>query len=405
MKTLFYTLISSALVTICPFLMSFEKGQFLTRGLFEYGIFATFLLYTSLRSKYIFSKKKKIICFFTTYIVLVTLSYIDISTMFLVKHKTVSFHAAIPLATCLVALVLLKDMKGFSLRKVSAAIFFSLLIHLGVMKLYPEQPLFQFSVPLYLAQHQPNIDWSRIPDSVKQVYHVTDSVSITHHYTDTTRNNVIVLVESWGTPMDFNTLKKELSVFNEVLKEFGIHFRTFCRTGTAEHEDLLESVWQDSTGRRDSLFLPERFSRLGYRTSFFFGGDSTIQWRYKYIRNIGFQDVFWTNSATADVAMASKIDSLLSTSACDLTLDSACLNRHFIAWTTRDTRFPISDDAVETEKLYYERLLGTLQMVADLAKKHPDVRFVVQGDHEPILSPLEFQRKFYRRWVPYVVLN
>jgi hypothetical protein len=43
--------------------------------------------------------------------------------------------------------------------------------------------------------------------------------------------------------------------------------------------------------------------------------------------------------------------------------------------------------------------------VADLAKNHLDVRFVVQGDHEPILAPIEFQQKFYRRWVPYVVLN
>ena len=94
--------------------------------------------------------------------------------------------------------------------------------------------------------------------------------------------------------------------------------------------------------------------------------------------------------------MATKIDSLLNQS------DSV---KQFIAWTTRDTRFPISDDPVETEKNYYERLFGTLQIIADLAKKHPEARFIVQGDHEPILSPVEFQRKFYRRWVPFVVLN
>ena len=146
----------------------------------------------------------------------------------------------------------------------------------------------------------------------------------------------------------------------------------------------------------DSLFMPKCFAELGYKTSFLFGGDSTIQWRYKYIRNIGFQNVIWTDSATTDVVMAAKIDSLLSQS------DSV---KHFIAWTTRDTRFPISENAEETERLYYERLFGTLSVIADLATKHPDVRFVVQGDHEPILAPLEFQQIFYRRWVPYVVLN
>jgi phosphoglycerol transferase MdoB-like AlkP superfamily enzyme len=142
--------------------------------------------------------------------------------------------------------------------------------------------------------------------------------------------------------------------------------------------------------------MPNRFAGLGYQTSFFFGGDSTIQRRYKYIRRIGFQQQFWTDSTTSDAVMASKIDSLLSQS------DSL---KQFIAWTTRDTRFPISEDVTEAEKLYYERLFGTLQIVADLAKKHPEVHLVVQGDHEPILSPLEFQRKFYRRWVPFVVLN
>ena len=149
----------------------------------------------------------------------------------------------------------------------------------------------------------------------------------------------------------------------------------------------------------------KRFAELGYTTTFLFGGDSAIQWRYKYIRNIGFQNAVWTDSVTADSVMAAKIDSLLKSSMCDSLADSACANRQFIVWTTRDTRFPISDDPVETENNYYERLFGTLKIVADLAKKHPDVRFVVQGDHEPILSPLEFQAKFYRRWVPYVVLN
>ena len=100
--------------------------------------------------------------------------------------------------------------------------------------------------------------------------------------------------------------------------------------------------------------------------------------------------------------MAAKLDSLLSEGNDSL---AVALNRKFIAWTTRDTRFPISNDPIEVEQLYYERLFGTLQMVADLARKHPEVRFVVQGDHEPILSPMAFQKKFYKRWVPFVVLN
>lgn len=57
------------------------------------------------------------------------------------------------------------------------------------------------------------------------------------------------------------------------------------------------------------------------------------------------------------------------------------------------------------DSAYAERLAGTLQLIADLARKHPSVRFIVQGDHNPILSTLKFQEKFYKRWVPFVVLN
>jgi len=264
----------------------------------------------------------------------------------------------------------------------------------------------QFSIPLFLAQQNQPIDRSYLSKDFRIRYNATDSVMVTKYHVDSARSNVVVLVESWGIPMDTVKFNDELAMFGELTRLQGVHPRKFSRTYTAEREDLLDSSWRDSTGRRDSLFLPKRFAELGYKTFFLFGGDSTIQWRYKYIRNIGFLQAFWTDSVTSDRVISLKIDSLLSTPVCDsVAADSACVNRRFVAWTTRDTRFPISDDAAETEHLYYERLFGTLQMVADLAKKHPDVRFIVQGDHEPILAPIEFQQKFYRRWVPYVVLN
>jgi hypothetical protein len=104
-----------------------------------------------------------------------------------------------------------------------------------------------------------------------------------------------------------------------------------------------------------------------------------------------------------DRESAALLDSLLSAQ------DSAL---RFIAWTTLDTKFPLQGfmdpykiDVAALDSAYTERLAGTLQLVADLAKKHPEVRFIVQGDHNPILSPLKFQEKFYKRWVPFVMLN
>ena len=394
MKSLFFVIIATALVTIAPYLLTFEKGQDITRGLLEYGVFAVLLIYVSLKDRSFFLKRS--VFFVACFAILSFLSWLDLLTILVVKNWSVDFYGLIPFVVSLLAMLFLKDVKGFSLHCIGMILFAAFFVHFGAMRVYSSQPLFQFSIPLYLAQHQTSVDRDILPEEIRTHYNSTDSVTITKYHIDTTRNNLIILVESWGIPMDSAMFSKELAVFDEILEDRGIHFRMYSRTRTAEREDLLDSAWRDSIGRRDSLFMPNKFVSLGYKTSFLYGGDSTIQWRYKYIRNIGFQNAIWTDSATADMAMAAKIDSLLNLP------DSV---KHFIAWTTRDTRFPISDDPIETEKLYYERLFGTLRIIADLAKKHPEMRFVVQGDHEPILSPLEFQRKFYRRWVPFVVVN
>lgn len=395
MKRVLYPLIATALVTIVPFLSTFEKGQDIIRGLFDFSILALLLVFLFVRDKVSFARKPLIaIIFVTLYVVAIA----DLQNILSYKGWRVGWRIIIPLATCLSAVVLLKPVKAFGLHGVSLFLFILLMAHFYLYQIFPSQPLLEFPIATWLARTASNPDWARnnLTTEFKEKNNATDSVSVTRYYVDTTRNNVVVLVESWGIPMDSTLYTKELAVFEGSIKDYGIHFRMYSRTRTAEREDLLDSAWRDSTRRRDSLFMPNRFAALGYKTSFLFGGDSTIQWRYKYIHNIGFKETFWTDSATTDIVMAEKIDSLLNQP------DSV---KHFIAWTTRDTRFPISDNVAETEKLYYERLFGTLQIVADLAKKHPDVRFVVQGDHEPILSPLEFQRIFYRRWVPYVVLN
>lgn len=395
MKRVLYPLIATALVTIVPFLSTFEKGQDIVRGLFDFGVLALLLVFIFVRDKVSFLRKPLMMVVF---VALCVVAIADLQNILSYKGGHAGWRIIIPLATCLSAVVLLKPVKALGLHGVSFFLFVLLMTHFYLYQIFPSQPLLEFPVATWLARTAPNLDWARnnLTSEFRETNNATDSVSVTRYYVDTSRSNVVVLVESWGIPMDSAMFAKELALLEGSIKVHGIHFRMYSRTRTAEREDLLDSAWRDSTGRRDSLFMPNRFASLGYKTSFLFGGYSTIQWRYKYIQNIGFQNAFWTDSATADIEMAAKIDSLLSLP------DSV---KQFIAWTTRDTRFPISDDPVETEKLYYERLFGTLRIIADLAKKHPNVRFIVQGDHEPILSSLEFQRKFYRRWVPFVVLN
>lgn len=395
MKRIVYLLVASALVTIVPFLVTFENGQDIIHGLIDFSILTLLLLFLSVRDTRVRIKIPLLVFLFTAMFIA---SVVDLQNILSYKGWAMSWRFIIPLITCSMAIFLLKPIKSFSLKGLSLFLFVAFFSHFYLMLLFPSQPMLEFPVVRWLTRTAPNPNWSRnnLTQNFRETNNATDSVSVTRYYVDTSRSNVVILVESWGIPMDSTMYAKELAVFDGVLRERGIHFRMYSRTRTAEREDLLDSAWRDSTRRRDSLFMPNRFASLGYKTSFLFGGDSTIQWRYKHIRNIGFQNAIWTDSATADVEMAAKIDSLLNQS------DTV---KHFIAWTTRDTRFPISDDPAECEKLYYERLFGTLRIIADLAKKHPNVRFVVQGDHEPILSPLAFQRKFFRRWVPFVVLN
>lgn len=395
MRKILYPLIATALITITPFLITFEKGQDIIRGLFNYSILI--LLFIFIYAKDHIIAKLKIPTLVTIAFLLLFVAFLDLQNILAYKNQPIEWKIVIPFATCTISILMLKPIKALTLNGISVVLFILLMFHFYLGYILPEQPILEFPVTNWLARTAPN-DWTRnhLTKDLRTRYNATDSITITKFHIDTSRSNVIILVESWGIPLDSAKFNEELTVFTGHLKNYGIHFRMYSRTRTAEREDLLDSVWRDSTRRRDSLFMPKRFAELGYITTFLFGSDSTTQWRYKYIRNIGFQNAIWMDSATADIIMAAKIDSLLSLT------DSA---KHFIAWTTRDTRFPISDDPIETEKLYYKRLFGTLKLVANLAKKHPEVRFIVQGDHEPILSPLEFQAKFYRRWVPYVILN
>ena len=391
-KRIVYPLIAAALVTITPFLSTFEKGQDIVRGLIDFSVLALLLVFMLIRDRSFALRKAALVLVLAG---LFLVAVVDLQNLMFCKGWSMGWRILIPIITCSLAVALLKPVKSFGPNGISLFLFLVMVSHFFMKDVHPSQPLCEFPVAWWLERTAPNEEWARnnLTKEFRERNHATDSVSVTRYYVDTARNNVIVLVESWGIPMDSSMFAKELSVFGNALKEYGIHFRMYSRTRTAEREDLLDSTWRDSTRRRDSLYMPRRFAELGYQTSFFFGGDSTLHRRHKYIAHIGFQQAFWGVSAN-DSLVSLKVDSLLSDS-----------GRHYIAWTTRDTQFPISEDPVETEKIYFERLFGTLRIVADLAKKHPDVRFVVQGDHEPILSPWDFRKKFYRRWVPFVVLN
>lgn len=399
MKKLLYPLIASALITIVPFLLTFEKGQDIVRGLFGYEYFAILLFI-------VFFKKMRWFLI-PSIALLFIIAWIDLQNLLAIKNWSTGWYGLIPFVTCGLAIAMVWQIKPFKFNAICFILFVALILHLEANNQYAAQPLAQFPTIDYLERSAPKpIQRTKIANEFNDRFTVTDSETITRDYIDTTRNNVIILVESWGVPLDIQRFEEQLKVFNNPTV-VGIHNRMYSRTRTAEREDLIQSISRDSvTRKRDTTFLPKVLGSIGYKTTFLFGGDSLELQRYKYIKNIGFSDAYYgkntNNSVLNDVKVISKIDSILT----DTT------QKHFIAWTTLDTKFPLAEfsdiynskaDAVDSA--YTKRLNNALMQIAKLACKHPKTRFIVQGDHNPILSPIKFQERFYKRWVPFVILN
>lgn len=399
---LLYPLIASALITIVPFLVTFEKGQDIVRGLFGFSEFALLLLFVFVKNKFLGCRSWRwLVPGILIVAAMLGVAWVDLLNLLAIKGWSVGWRVLMPLVTCALALAMMWKVPPFKFNAICFILFVGFMGHLAAYNFYPAQPLAQFPVVDYLDRTAPRpVERKKLPEAFKARFKTTDSVTVTRDFLDTSRSNVVILVESWGIPMDSARFAEELSVFAGVPQQVGVHHRMYSRTRTAEREDLI-SLWRrDTTGHRDTTFLPQVFADLGFVTTFFYGGDSLEQRRNKYVKNIGFKNAIWGDKS--DFEISRQIDSLLQ-------LDSL---RQFVAWTTRDTKFPLSGfsdpysgaiDAVDSA--YTVRLMETLNLVADLARKHPNVRFVVQGDHEPILSPIPFQERFYKRWVPYIVLN
>lgn len=410
---LLYPLIASALITIVPFLLTFEKGQDIVRGLFGFEEFCLLMLFVLAKS----FRRLRWLLLPLIAAAMVFVAWLDLQNLLAIKGWATGWYGVLPFVTCGLAVAMMWKVKPFSISAISFILFVALIAHLFAYNHYAAQPLAQFPVVDYMGRTAPKpVARDSLPESFKAKYFTTDSATITRGFIDSAKTNVLVLVESWGIPLDSNRFAGQLQIFDGIpMPAHGVHHRMYSRTRTAEREDLIYSVTRDSTGRRDTVFLPQVLRAQGVKTQFIYGGDSLVQMRNKYIRNVGFEETFFGISANSGVEprtdreSAALLDSLLGSAVAVSAGDSAL---RFIAWTTLDTKFPLQGfkdpyriDVAAVDSAYTERLTGTLQLIAALAKKHPDVRFIVQGDHNPILSPLKFQEKFYKRWVPFVVLN
>lgn len=245
-------------------------------------------------------------------------------------------------------------------RKVNLIIFsFGVVVTMGLVytigSIMESSP---FGKPWHLS---PSVHEDSLSQEYLNDYKILDRNSLRKSLFDSTRTNVFILVDAWGVPIQESVLKEDFSYFENIPHAFALHQRLANRDKHAEHVEFRE--------------LPEK-------NIYLFGGNPLEYNRNEYIKELGFEKTLYCEKCP-DGQMLSTIDSLLAN-------DSL----NFIAWTTQSSRTGDKDS-----------LQVSLKQIADFARRHADVLFVVQGTHRPILGSPKTRNAHKSHWVPVVVLN
>ncbi len=219
---------------------------------------------------------------------------------------------------------------------------------------------------------QPFIDADSLTEGYVSKYELIDRRKWIGQFADSSRVIVSILVDAWGVPFDEKLLAEDFAVFKELPHREFLHYRLANRTRHAEFAELR--IPGDSTRPHDGVYL--------------FGGDSLEYGRNLYIDSLGYGVRLFCQKCP-DSAMVASLDSVLAAVAGD----SASPVKN-VAWTTQASR---DGDRAKRH--------STLRFIADVARKHPEARFIVQGTHRPILGDPKIRRESFTRWVPAVVIN
>ena len=217
---------------------------------------------------------------------------------------------------------------------------------------------------------QPFTDADSLTMEYTAKYELLDRRALLPKFIDSSRVTVSILVDAWGVPFDGRLLAEEFAVFKDFPHKEFLHQRLANRTRHAEFAELR--IPGDSTRPHDGVYL--------------FGGDSLEYGRNLYMDSLGYGVRLFCQRC-CDSVMAATLDSVLTAVAGD----SASLVKN-IAWTTQNSRD--GDRA---------KLHTTLRLIADVARKHPEARFIVQGTHRPILGDPKIRRESFTHWVPAVM--
>ncbi|MBQ3715753.1 MAG: hypothetical protein IJM92_00630 [Fibrobacter sp.] len=217
---------------------------------------------------------------------------------------------------------------------------------------------------------QPAIDADSLTEGYVSKYELLDRRKLIGQFADSSRVTVSILVDAWGVPFGESLLAEDFAIFKDVPHREFLHHRLANRTRHAEFAELR--IPGDSTRPHGGVYL--------------FGGDSLEYGRNLYIDSLGYGVRLFCQKCP-DSVMAATLDSVLAAVA----VDSASPVKN-VAWTTQGSRD--GDRA---------KLHATLRLIAGVARRHPEARFIVQGTHRPILGDPKIRRESFAHWVPVVI--
>lgn len=180
---------------------------------------------------------------------------------------------------------------------------------------------------------------------------------------DSTKSIVEILVDAWGVPLEFSLMQEDFALFPKSKCLFAIHSRLANRNTHAEGVEFFNNF---------------------ELSTYYFGGDSTEYDSRQYLHNRVKETVFCQKCS--DEMMLAKLDSAIA--------DTSVIQPRMLAWTTQTSR-----DGNR------EKLHRTLAGIAALMQKYPEMQFIVQGTHRPVLGTPETRRMYHTHWVPVVVQN
>lgn len=208
---------------------------------------------------------------------------------------------------------------------------------------------------------QPITDEDSLSNVYKNRYELVGRERISNVYGDSIKRNVYIIIDAWGVPYNPQKLEDEFQIFEGISTKKLIHKRLLNQTRHAEKTELR-------LRKNEGIYL--------------FGGDSLEYGRKEYILSLGFQKMLFCQFCKDDVIL-DKVIALLDSS-----------EHRVIAATTQSSR---DGDGQSTKDL--------LEKIAKLIKKYPDVKFVVQGSHRPILGSPMVRKEYYPHWVPVLIGN